>query len=78
MRVEQLYVRPRWNTTQFYVACAQIRVVGQGGGEPGPLVRFPGAYGLGDEGILVPEEMYEWPLRGLEGYRAPGPEVWRG
>jgi len=78
LKAEQLYVRPGYNTTQWYVACAQIRVLGVGGGEPGPLVKFPGAYKLEDEGILVPEEMYEWPLSGLLRYKPPGPEVWSG
>ncbi|KAF2273603.1 uncharacterized protein EI97DRAFT_155200 [Westerdykella ornata] len=78
LRIEHLYVRPAYNTTQFYVACAQVEVVGQGGGSPGPLVRFPGAYELEDEGIMVKEEMYDWPLSGLLGYKPPGPEVWKG
>lgn len=78
LRAEQLYVRPGYNTTQWYVACAQIKVLGEGGGDPGPLVKFPGAYGLEDEGILVPNEMYEWPPSGLLGYKPPGPQVWRG
>ncbi|KAF2248691.1 lytic polysaccharide monooxygenase [Trematosphaeria pertusa] len=52
LRVEHLYVRPAFNTTQFYIACAQIEVLGPGGGSPGPLVKFPGAYNLSDPGKL--------------------------
>ncbi|KAF2708877.1 lytic polysaccharide monooxygenase [Pleomassaria siparia CBS 279.74] len=78
LRVEHLYVRPAWNTTQFYIACAQIDVVGPGGGKPGPTVKFPGAYDLSDPGILVSNRVYEWPLSGLLGYVAPGPTVWTG
>ena len=77
LRVEHLYVRPVWNTTQFYIACAQVEIVGEGGGVPGPEVRFPGAYGLEDPGIWVKESLYEYPLSGLLEYVAPGPEVWR-
>jgi hypothetical protein len=56
LRVEHLYVRPAFNTTQFYIACAQIEVLGQVGGgevrkpEPEYMVKFPGAYDLFDEG----------------------------
>jgi hypothetical protein len=78
LRVEHLYVRPTYNTTQWYVACAQINVLGKGGGNPAPLVRFPGAYHLEDEGIWVADEMYEWPLTGLLKYKPPGPSVWIG
>ncbi|KAF2682062.1 lytic polysaccharide monooxygenase [Lentithecium fluviatile CBS 122367] len=78
LRVEHLYVRPVWNTTQFYIACAQVEVVGPGGGNPGPLVEFPGAYTLEDPGIWVDESMYEYPLTGLLDYVAPGPSVWNG
>ena len=50
LRVEHLYVRPVYNTTQFYIACAQVRIRGPGGGTPGPIVEFPGAYDLKDPG----------------------------
>jgi hypothetical protein len=80
LRAEHIYVRPTYNTTQWYVACAQLEIVGEGGGKPGPLVKFPGAYSLEDEGILVSEEMYAYdrPPRNLLRYVHPGPEVWRG
>lgn len=56
LRVEHLYVRPVFNTTQFYIACAQIEVLSpEGDGaarSPTPeyMVKFPGAYSLFDEG----------------------------
>lgn len=62
LRVEHLYVRPWFNGTQFYVACAQVNVLPPIGGSqpeesreakvPGGeyLVKFPGAYHLEDEG----------------------------
>lgn len=78
LRVEHLYVRSEFNSTQFYVACAQVNVLGEGKGDMGKGVRFPGAYRLEDPGIWVGEEMYEWPLKGLSRYVPPGPPVWRG
>ncbi|KAF2121554.1 glycosyl hydrolase family 61-domain-containing protein [Lophiotrema nucula] len=78
LRVEHLYVRPQYNNTQFYIACAQIEVMGPGGGTPGPLVRFPGAYKYEDPGIFVEQRIYDWPLSGLLTYQPPGPPVWRG
>ncbi|KAF1955754.1 hypothetical protein CC80DRAFT_414304 [Byssothecium circinans] len=50
LRVEHLYVRPTYNTKQFYIACAQVEIRGPGGGDPKPLVKFPGAYDLSDPG----------------------------
>ena len=57
LRVEHLYVRPDFNTTQFYIACAQIEVLGGESGrgrarvpEKEYMVKFPGAYDLYDEG----------------------------
>jgi hypothetical protein len=57
LRVEHLYVRPRFNTTQFYIACAQIDVRGRRDEADQwrvpnleYTVRFPGAYDLDDEG----------------------------
>jgi hypothetical protein len=50
LRIEHMYVRSAFNTTQFYIECAQIDVVGPGGGRPEPLVKFPGAYDLRDRG----------------------------
>ncbi|KAF2840989.1 lytic polysaccharide monooxygenase [Patellaria atrata CBS 101060] len=35
---------------QFYINCAQVQITGNGGGSPGPLVKFPGAYKASDPG----------------------------
>ncbi|KAF2020040.1 lytic polysaccharide monooxygenase [Aaosphaeria arxii CBS 175.79] len=78
LRVEHLYVRPSYNSTQFYIACAQVDVLGPGGGVPEPLVKFPGAYDLNDRGIMVEQRIYEWPLSGLLKYQMPGPKRWEG
>lgn len=58
---------------QFYISCAQLSVTGGGGGSPGPLVSFPGAYSPTDPGILI--NIY-WPVP--TSYELPGPEVWQG
>lgn len=84
LRVEHLYVRYPFGTTQFYIACAQIDVFPPSSGRkprmPGPeyVVKFPGAYDLADAGIDVPESIYDWPNSNLLQYKAPGPPVWTG
>ncbi|KAK3388046.1 glycoside hydrolase, partial [Podospora didyma] len=87
VRVEHLYVRSPFNTTQFYISCAQIEVLPGGGDkataeprmpDPEYLVKFPGAYDLSDPGIWVAENIYDWPSSGLLDYKAPGPPVWTG
>ncbi|KAI1265305.1 lytic polysaccharide monooxygenase [Xylariaceae sp. FL1019] len=57
---------------QIYLSCAQIEVTGGGGGTPGPLVAFPGAYKASDPGLLW--SYYPVPTS----YAAPGPAVWTG
>ncbi|KAJ4299453.1 hypothetical protein N0V90_004698 [Kalmusia sp. IMI 367209] len=49
-RVEHFFISSRYNETQQYINCAHIEVVGPGGGAPGPMVKFPGAYALDDPG----------------------------
>ncbi|KAF2265708.1 hypothetical protein CC78DRAFT_578873 [Lojkania enalia] len=81
LRVEHLYVRSAFNTTQFYIACAQINITSPPKttiGTPGPLVKFPGAYKLEDPGIWVQDNYYDWPPSGLLNYVPPGPPVWTG
>jgi hypothetical protein len=48
-RVEHFYIKPRYNETQ-QINCAHIEVVGPGGGTPGPVTKFPGAYSLEEPG----------------------------
>ncbi|KAK4228615.1 putative glycoside hydrolase [Podospora fimiseda] len=57
---------------QFYLSCAQLKVIGGGNGTPGPLVSFPGAYKSNDAGLIWPNS----PAR--TSYTAPGPTVWEG
>jgi hypothetical protein len=54
-RVEHigLHVASAEGAAQFYLACGQITVTGSGGGNPSPLVSFPGAYSPTDPGIMI-------------------------
>jgi hypothetical protein len=61
---------------QFYVSCAQIRVVNKvyqwsNSSEFGPLVKIPGVYRGNEPGVLIPQF---W--SGLKKYSAPGPALW--
>ncbi|KAG8848278.1 hypothetical protein FRB96_001251 [Tulasnella sp. 330] len=57
LRFEQiaLHVASTYGGAQFYIACAQINVVGGGTGTPGPLVAIPGVYTGYEPGILIGE-----------------------
>ena len=58
---------------QFYISCAQVKVLNGGSGTPGPLVGFPGAYKATDPGVMV--NIY-YPIP--QNYKPPGPAVWKG
>ena len=64
LRVEHLYVRPVYGTTQFYIQCAQIEVLDTYRREiarlptPEYMVKFPGAYDLVDEGESEPSTSF--------------------
>ncbi|KAF2659672.1 lytic polysaccharide monooxygenase [Lophiostoma macrostomum CBS 122681] len=66
-----LHAAHKPNDAQFYVACAQIRVEGNGTGIPGPTIKFPGGYWWNDTGVLLPEF---WSL--IKNYTSPGPRLW--
>lgn len=61
------------NETEFYYACAQVKITGGGAGVPGPLVNIPGVYQLGDPAVFFniwsPATGYDQTL---------GPELWTG
>ncbi|KAI1653895.1 glycoside hydrolase [Daldinia decipiens] len=77
-----LHAAHKWAQAQFYVSCAQIKVVA---GEEdvtktgadvreedlGPLVKIPGMYRGDEPGILIP---VFW--SSLTNYTAPGPALW--
>lgn len=75
LRVEHigLHMAASPNKAQFYLSCSQITVTGPGGGSPGPLAAFPGAYKTNDPGILVNLGKIT-----PDSYVPPGPAVWSG
>jgi hypothetical protein len=60
-----------YGEAQFYMGCAQLEVTGSGNGNPGPLVKFPGAYTGYEPGVLI---SLWWPP--VRNYTAPGPKTW--
>lgn len=82
MRVEMIYpnVLPDTKGTQFYVNCAQVNVIGPGGGTPKGFVKFPGAYTPNTPGVKMPDEKVFGPslTKNLNRYTMPGPAVWVG
>ncbi|KAF2471670.1 uncharacterized protein BDR25DRAFT_324849 [Lindgomyces ingoldianus] len=50
LRIEQFQPYRLFNTSQWYVNCAHVKVVGPGGGTPTRFVKFPGAYNISDPG----------------------------
>ncbi|KAF2277947.1 uncharacterized protein EI97DRAFT_500171 [Westerdykella ornata] len=80
LRTEHLYgYSSSFNSTQFYVSCAHLRIKGPGGGSPGPLVKFPGAYDAWDRSIWFPFGSTGYNgYYGLKEHSLPGPPVWKG
>ncbi|KAF2670266.1 hypothetical protein BT63DRAFT_469849 [Microthyrium microscopicum] len=58
---------------QAYVSCAQIKVSGGSGGNPGPMVKIPGLYDPNHPGLHF--NPYYPPLKN---YTMPGPKVYVG
>ncbi|ETN43948.1 uncharacterized protein HMPREF1541_11079 [Cyphellophora europaea CBS 101466] len=65
--------RAHVDETEFYYACAQVKVSGSGNGTPSPLVKFPGAYKATDPGIAFSI----WAGKTEYPYHI-GPDVWAG
>ena len=81
MRVEMIYpvIIPDTPGTQFYVACAQVNVIGPSGGKPTQFVKFPGTYTKDTPGVKVEEDKFGYPLdRNLNQFPIIGPAVWTG
>ena len=53
------------------MSCFQLTVGGSGSAKP-DTVKFPGAYGVSDPGILI--NIYTT----IKNYQIPGPKVWSG
>ncbi|KAI0383317.1 lytic polysaccharide monooxygenase [Hypomontagnella monticulosa] len=77
-----LHAAHKWACAQFYVSCAQIKVVAssespsdlverKGKDEFDPQVKIPGVYRGDEPGVLIP---VFWSF--LTNYTAPGPALW--
>ncbi|KAI1816928.1 lytic polysaccharide monooxygenase [Poronia punctata] len=84
MRLEQWMPTQLDNYTQWYVNCAQVNIIGPGGGTPTGFAKFPGTYEIDDPGLLIPLDQLvnggyvdDEHMR-LQDYQAPGPAVWTG
>ncbi|KAG9076731.1 hypothetical protein FRC06_009345, partial [Ceratobasidium sp. 370] len=55
VRIEHiaLHLADTYQKAEFYISCAQVKVVGEGAGVPEPLVALPGYYTGKEAGILV-------------------------
>jgi hypothetical protein len=76
LRMEQYWPLKPATSIQWYVNCAQVEVVGSGGGTPTEFAKFPGTYKASDPGITLPSDMSYY--QNLEKYTPPGPAVWKG
>jgi hypothetical protein len=66
-----LHAAHKANNAQFYVACAQIKVVGTEKELPGPAIQIPGGYKWNSTGVLIPEFWSK-----MTSYTSPGPQLW--
>ncbi|KAF2877693.1 glycosyl hydrolase family 61-domain-containing protein [Massariosphaeria phaeospora] len=87
LRVEHINPSPK-SETEFYVNCAQVNILGPGGGTPPKsFARFPGTYKVDEPALSLPdgEQIVDskarngvrW-LHGFLAYVPPGPTVWTG
>ncbi|KAF2735279.1 hypothetical protein EJ04DRAFT_563457 [Polyplosphaeria fusca] len=78
LRIEHLWPQRSASGPQWYVNCAQVQVVGPGGGAPEEFARFPGTYEVADPGIWLQDGERGDPQINLLRYVPPGPKVWLG
>jgi len=80
VRAEQFFIWTSYafNSTQFYLNCGQIEVVGEGGGTLELLVKFPGAYDYFDPSLWIASLFTKTSPLDLATYVPPGPPVWSG
>lgn len=83
LRFEYLMPDDRKEAAQWYINCAQINIIGPGGGTPTEFAKFPGTYQYDDVGINIPKDQlvkgyYPDEEMRLDQYIAPGPPVWTG
>jgi hypothetical protein len=79
LRIEQFLPSSQHGQSQWFVNCAHVEIVGNGGGIPGPFVRFPNAYSQDEPSVWFREEGTEsgYP-KDMMKYVEPKPKVWEG
>ncbi|KAK0707196.1 glycosyl hydrolase family 61-domain-containing protein [Apiosordaria backusii] len=83
MRIEQFWPTNSYNYSQWFVNCAHVNIIGEGGGNPAGFAKFPGTYDIDDPGIrLAEDQMVNGGVKAedmrLLAYKPPGPAVWTG
>lgn len=78
LRIEHFLPSSDFQQSQWFVNCAHVNIVGNGGGTPGPFVRFPNAYTDDDPSIWFHEEETMRTPANLSTYLEPKPQVWLG
>jgi hypothetical protein len=48
MRIEQFMPTTQFDYSQWFVNCAQVNIIGPGGGKPTGFAKFPGSYKIDD------------------------------
>ncbi|KAK6197752.1 hypothetical protein LQW54_010590 [Pestalotiopsis sp. IQ-011] len=66
-----LHAAHKLDCAQFYVGCAQIKIVGSGTGVLAPAVKIPGLYNDTTPGVLIPDFWTK-----ITDYTEPGPALW--
>ncbi|AEO55082.1 glycoside hydrolase family 61 protein [Thermothelomyces thermophilus ATCC 42464] len=70
LRIQQIGLHNPGAAPQFYISCAQVKVVDGGSTNPTPTAQIPGAFHSNDPGLTV--NIYNDPLTN---YVVPGPRV---
>lgn len=79
MRIEQWLPAAEKGQSQWFVNCAHVDILGEGGGTPGPMIRFPGAYDEEDESVwFYRKDWPGYPRQDQMEYKMPAPAVWTG
>ncbi|OAL03137.1 hypothetical protein IQ06DRAFT_334598 [Phaeosphaeriaceae sp. SRC1lsM3a] len=79
LRIEQFLPSSQHGQSQWFVNCANVEIVGEGGGTPGPFVKFPNAYSEDEPSVWFREPGTEqgFPKDAMT-YVEPKPAVWTG
>jgi len=71
MRIENIFPTHMYNYSQWYVNCAQVNIIGPGGGTPTQFAKFPGTYDINDPGISAPKPIFRHDVSDLADIHAP-------